>query len=321
MLAAVTVPAAAAIVIATVVRRQPRANLAMVALLAALLTAEGLYNGWYPNPAAWDMFAHPAAYVQSLQRRGTLDRVFTFGAPNANLNSAYRVFTLDSLMAFNPPRIYRVYQRYAVPPPQVFMRGAERMPPEAVLDRANVAVIGINLAFAPVVAEAMSRGYARAFDDGFIGLFERRTLPRFFFSSDYRVVAENAALDAIAGGDPRQVVLEADPGVAASPNAATDPAVRVEAYRRNSAVVDVDAPRPGLLYASESFFGGWSATVNGTPADILPANFAFRAVAVPAGRSRVVFRYWPPRLTEGLLISLVSLIAAMALVVAPRFKS
>jgi hypothetical protein len=319
VLAAITVPVAAAIFIATVVRRQPRANLAMVALLTALLTAEGLYNGWYPNPAAWDMFAHPAAYVQSLQRRGTLDRVFTYGAPNANINSAYRVFTLDSLMAFNPPRIYRLYQRYGAPPPQVFMRGAERMPPEAVLDRANVAVIGINLAFTPVVGEAVSRGYARAFDDGFIGLFERRTLPRFFFSSDYRVVAENAALDAIASGDPRQVVLETDPGMPASPNAATDPAVRVEAYRRNSAVVDVDAPRPGLLYASESFFGGWRATVNGTPAEILPANFAFRAVAVPAGRSQVVFRYWPPRLTEGLVVSLLSLIAAMALVAAPRF--
>ena len=89
-------------------------------------------------------------------------------------------------------------------------------------------------------------------------------------------------------------------------------------YRLNGFTLAVDAPRPGLVYASESVFDGWSATVNGSPAPILPANYAFRAVAVPAGQVRVEFRYWPPGLTLGLVVTSISGLAVGALFLFPR---
>ena len=89
-------------------------------------------------------------------------------------------------------------------------------------------------------------------------------------------------------------------------NAPSDPEVKVESYHRNGFVLTVDAPRAGLVYASESYFIGWSARINGVPTTIMPANYAFRAVDVPAGRSRIEFSYWPPGLTAGLSVSVIS---------------
>ncbi len=318
VLASVTVGTAALIVVSALLNGGPRVRAAMAAGLAALVAGDGLFNGWYPNPAAWNMFDHPAPYVRALQQRDGLERAFTFGAPNANLNSAFRIFTLDSLMAFNPPRVHRLYHRYSAPRPEAFLREASQIPPEPVLDRSNVGIIAVNLAFSDVVQQAVSRGYTQIFHDGLFGLFARQTLPRFMFSSDYQIVSTGDALEAIGSGDSRQIVLEQQPGVAAAPNTPADPSVRVESYRRNSATVVVDAPRPGLLYAAESYFPGWTATVNGAPVDILPANYAFRAVAVPAGRSQVVFRYWPPGLTAGLAVSGISMLALCALAFAAR---
>ena len=53
-----------------------------------------------------------------------------------------------------------------------------------------------------------------------------------------------AALEAIGTAAPREVILESQPGVAASANAAHDPTVIVETYGRNSATLIIDAPRP-----------------------------------------------------------------------------
>jgi uncharacterized membrane protein YfhO len=72
------------------------------------------------------------------------------------------------------------------------------------------------------------------------------------------------------------------------------------------------------LYASESFADGWTARVNGRPAEILAANYAFRAVAIPAGRAEIEFRYRPPGLTAGLAVSGASVLAAVVLVAAAR---
>jgi hypothetical protein len=42
---------------------------------------------------------------------------------------------------------------------------------------------------------------------------------------------------------------------------------------------------------SEVFYPDWKATVDGAPAPVLRANHVLRALALPAGRHEVVFRY------------------------------
>jgi len=77
-----------------------------------------------------------------------------------------------------------------------------------------------------------------------------------------------------------------------------------------SLAIDVDAPRRGFLVLSDQYRDGWYATVDGVAVPTLRANYVFRLVEVPAGRSRVEFRYDPPGLRLGALVSALALLAA-----------
>jgi hypothetical protein len=322
VLAVVTGLSATMIAVAALTRHRPLVRKMTVTMMLGIAAAEGSFNGWYPHPKAWSIFDHPAPSVRVVQRTDPFGRLLSFNALYANLNSAFGIYGLDSLMAFNPPRAFELYQRYAQPPSrEVFMREARHMPPEAVLDRANIALVGMKSGYVEIVGEARARGYLPVFDDGFVAFFQRPTLPRFFYSSQYRVTSTAAALEAIADPQPRNIVLEEEPGFKVTPNAPDDPLVGVEAYHRNSLALVVDAPRPGLVYVADNFFDGWTAVINGAPARILPANYAFRAVVVPAGRSRVEFRYWPPGLTTGLWVSGASVLLLLCLALLPDMRA
>ena len=71
--------------------------------------------------------------------------------------------------------------------------------------------------------------------------------------------------------------------------------VSVELLRYEPEVLELRfaAPQAGYLMVADRFARGWRATVDGEPAEVLPADFLFRAVAVPAGTSRVVMVYRP----------------------------
>ncbi len=77
---------------------------------------------------------------------------------------------------------------------------------------------------------------------------------------------------------------------------------------------------PAYLVFAETWYPGWSATVNGAPVPILRANLAFQAVALPAGESEVVFRYRINDFGAGAAISAGALIAALALLLGGRIR-
>jgi hypothetical protein len=70
---------------------------------------------------------------------------------------------------------------------------------------------------------------------------------------------------------------------------------------------------PGYLVSRSSFARGWTARVDGAPADVLRANGKHRAVALPGGRHEVVLRYRAPGLLAGLLVTALAAAVAAAL--------
>jgi hypothetical protein len=54
------------------------------------------------------------------------------------------------------------------------------------------------------------------------------------------------------------------------------------------------AREPMLLVASESWYPNWRVSVDGEPADVVRANYAYLGVWVPGGEHRVEFRYHRP---------------------------
>lgn len=69
-------------------------------------------------------------------------------------------------------------------------------------------------------------------------------------------------------------------------------------------VLETDRSTPGWLVAAIAHFPGWRARVDGADAPLLRANYAFTAVAVPAGRARVELVYEPASFEIGRLASL-----------------
>lgn len=81
----------------------------------------------------------------------------------------------------------------------------------------------------------------------------------------------------------------------------------------NRLLVEVASSRGGWLVMAHTWDRGWRASVDGRPARLLRANYAFRAVRVPPGRHRVEMHYRPAGLLRGLLCTgMATFLAALA---------
>jgi hypothetical protein len=140
-------------------------------------------------------------------------------------------------------------------------------------------------------------------------------LPRATAVGAYRVAASGSAvIDSISAGaaDPATVTwLERDPRLALGP--VTGAKAEITSYRLNDLSVHVTTPGPALLRVADLWYPDWVATVDGKPAELLRADHMLRAVPVPAGTHTVEFRFHTEAVRLGLLISIASLIAALAL--------
>ncbi|HTY09023.1 MAG TPA: YfhO family protein [Candidatus Edwardsbacteria bacterium] len=156
-----------------------------------------------------------------------------------------------------------------------------------------------------------------------------KALPRAWLAGSCEVIAADDRILARMQRpdfDPaRTVVLERQPagfsgdaGRAAKP-AGTDSAV-IEQYQPNVVAVAVRTAAPALLVLTDNFYPAWHAYVDGQLAECYRADYTFRAVAVPAGSHRVEFRYESRVYRSGLLISVLSLIAACAGIAALAFR-
>jgi hypothetical protein len=98
-----------------------------------------------------------------------------------------------------------------------------------------------------------------------------------------------------------------------------DPAqdrVEIIRYAAEEIVLHTSADSSALLVLSDSYYPGWTATVDGSPATILPANVAFRGVFLPPGAHEVRFSYRPTGWEAGLWLGGGGLLVWLGLVVA-----
>ncbi|MBI2820799.1 MAG: YfhO family protein, partial [Acidobacteria bacterium] len=81
----------------------------------------------------------------------------------------------------------------------------------------------------------------------------------------------------------------------------------ITSYQPEAVDLQVVSPAPAMVVLTDTACDGWTARVNGGVARIYTANGMFRAVAVPAGNSRVEFRYEPRGYVAGRTLSLIAL--------------
>ena len=149
--------------------------------------------------------------------------------------------------------------------------------------------------------------FSLAFDgDLQVDVYQNGTsLPRAFVVHRAVVVADHE--DAWArihepGFDPATTVI-LEGGEALDTGSDRQAAVQVVRYDANALEIQVDNPVAGYLFLSDPFYPGWQAQVDGEPAEILRANYAFRAVAIPAGTHQITMAFRPGTWYAGLAIS------------------
>jgi hypothetical protein len=118
----------------------------------------------------------------------------------------------------------------------------------------------------------------------------------------------------------KKVVIEAtDPGwKLAEPLAGAQEEAAIVVDLPERVEIDAHLAAPGVLVLTDTWYPGWTAEVDGAAQPILRADYGFRALFLPPGTHRVVFRYAPVSLRYGFWITLLAAIVAGAFLVRGR---
>lgn len=145
-------------------------------------------------------------------------------------------------------------------------------------------------------------------------------LPRAMVFGQYRVAQPNEAIldsidvrgDSLGMAEVGQLVfLDHDPHLKLGPVAGAT--ATITHYGLNDVSIDVNTPGDGVLQLADAWYPDWVATVDGRPTEVLRSDYLLRAVAVPAGRHQVVFRFQSRAVRQGLMMTLGSLLVILAL--------
>lgn len=117
------------------------------------------------------------------------------------------------------------------------------------------------------------------------------------------------------GFDPRlSAVVESDDQLGlASKDLIGFERTTIKSYKDQQVILSVNAPTKSFLVLSDTYYPGWKAFIDGKETKVYQTNLALRGVVVDAGIHEVEFRYQPDSFRSGLYISLLSLIAGLAI--------
>jgi hypothetical protein len=162
-------------------------------------------------------------------------------------------------------------------------------------------------------------------DDSATILQSDAAAPKAEFSGRVQGVASEQGIVQLLQADPSRISgppllrvdsIPASLRVGLETGAANSVPVQVVDYRPNNVRLRVSAPSAGVVILKDSYFPGWSATINGQPTDIVSVNAMVRGVIVPGpGDYAVEFQYLPASFVQGVWLS-ASVLVFLLLVLA-----
>lgn len=94
----------------------------------------------------------------------------------------------------------------------------------------------------------------------------------------------------------------------------------IRSYQPSAVEFDVLMRRPGFLYYADGYTPDWTARVDGSPAQILAANGAFKAVFVATGSHRVTMEYRPWRYILAFPVRVLAIFVGLGLFLLTRHR-
>jgi hypothetical protein len=174
-------------------------------------------------------------------------------------------------------------------------------------------------------------GFYEVYDDGVLTILKNEyTKNRVYLPRSIKIVDEE---DEALGGvfesatiRDEQIILERDSvsnltfdyGSLLRPKDPSE-AVEVVNYSANKIEIRAQLTSDAWIILTDTFYPGWKATIDGhAEANIVPANYIFRAIYVPEGIHKIVFQFRPTYFTVALAVALMTFLGACVVAVYPK---
>ena len=95
--------------------------------------------------------------------------------------------------------------------------------------------------------------------------------------------------------------------------------VTIKAYEPNRLTYDVNSGKGGILVFSEIYYPGWTATVDGEPAELGRVDYLLRAMQVKPGKHEVVLSFFPKSVNTTETIAYISYVILLLVVAGAVF--
>ena len=95
---------------------------------------------------------------------------------------------------------------------------------------------------------------------------------------------------------------------------------RIVRYEPERVAIETNTPADGFLVLTDTYMPGWRVQVDGQPTELYIADYAFRAIRVPAGQHRVEFVYAPSSFSIGAAFSLAAAVCCVLWIAASVYR-
>jgi hypothetical protein len=179
---------------------------------------------------------------------------------------------------------------------------------------------GVTHVLSPFPQRGTSLALLRQEPEAYIYKVDRPARVRFVRAARHVATVQEAAKRLLDSGfDPDREILLYDAPDAGYPTVDGAPAVPplaagsavVTREDATEMVIEVDAPQNGFLLLADTFYPGWTATIDGATTKIFRANHSVRGIHLPKGRHEVRFNYEAPGFVRGLQITLLAFSALL----------
>jgi hypothetical protein len=298
-------------------RRSPRLSGMFPALLLVLTAFELCALGWGYNPTVRESEILPAApAVEFLQKRE---------------REPYRILTTDGYFYPNYGAVYGICDVAGYDAP-VYQSSSDiylaqggpsvggQIDSRQQWDPNWPLVDFLNVRYVISPRDLPPDKFKMLYENKYYALYENlHAQPRAFLVYDSEQVTDRKAMLARMLGkkvDLGKTVLleEAIPlGMAGAAGSAAPGSVQLAKFSADEVVWRVASDRAGMLVMSDLFTPDWSARVDGRPARLYRANYAYRAVCVPQGKHTVTFEYAPVSYRVGAAMTWAGLVLVAAI--------
>lgn len=275
--------------------------------LIALTVTELVILAWQYNPMIAEEYILPSTPIVEMLQADN-DEPFRLLAMNDIFWPNYPlVFGLESVDGYDLP-VDRWYSDLFKAQGGLKDYQQHWQPDWPMIDFVNIKYI--------LATEALSLTKLRLIDDyGSFKIYENLTaLPRAFMVYNVKVISKptkwlttvltnHETLGKVA------YLAEMPPDfVAAGKNSVPEAQVKFVSRSENQTTIAVVTEQSGLLVSSDLYSKDWQAKIDGKTAKVYRANYAFRAVNVPAGEHTIQFVYQPFWFLLGRITTLIALV-------------